>query len=578
MLLGREGDVELWLATGPAAGALATRRSPALLRRILFSGSRTSAALWRLVVQRQLDGGVPPGDRVQCWARLRNALSSGELVVCVQPRPAIHLDPEVRGASPPAPPVFAISSPLPQIGDDEPTLLITRCDPQLGDAGPLTFSYMIRSLAGQPCTLRIIADGEAGQVVHERELGPDATQDGVHDDEWDGIVTSGGQLQGQRLPVEHGPCLLEVVHDEVYHDEASFDLAAVGSGLCELQLLDEHEQPLADVPVQLSGSQGSQTVVTDAEGLVQLEQAGGAATARIADLDALVAALAASSGAGVRSESPPEDPKVHLLGLGQADRSIELPPGQPQRLLVASWTEVRHSSALASWTELSIGEDGPWSLEQGQTVRLQLQADRSQRRASVLGPAAEPEPEPEPAFPLDVEEDDDGDGLWQPPNLYVVQAGDTLVAIAERYLGDGARWTEIWQLNQARYQGRSPDLIYPGDTFEMPPEAVPTWIDLPTSPPPGAVLEGPSAPPEPPQWLEVGGDELLGLLEGEDVGSLLQVLTSIPSGGPPPPPPPPPSNTDFEELLLRECLVELALGGVVDGPEVPAELDGVGEG
>ncbi|MBE7518478.1 MAG: LysM peptidoglycan-binding domain-containing protein [Thermoflexaceae bacterium] len=61
------------------------------------------------------------------------------------------------------------------------------------------------------------------------------------------------------------------------------------------------------------------------------------------------------------------------------------------------------------------------------------------------------------------------------PATYTVTRGDHLWGIAERFLGDGFRWVEIWKLNQQRTMtdGRTfvdPNLIYAGWQLELPQE------------------------------------------------------------------------------------------------------------
>lgn len=49
---------------------------------------------------------------------------------------------------------------------------------------------------------------------------------------------------------------------------------------------------------------------------------------------------------------------------------------------------------------------------------------------------------------------------------YTVVSGDCLWNIAKRYLGDGSRYTEIWDLNRDKIV--NPNLIYPGQVLVLP--------------------------------------------------------------------------------------------------------------
>ena len=95
-------------------------------------------------------------------------------------------------------------------------------------------------------------------------------------------------------------------------------------------------------------------------------------------------------------------------------------------------------------------------------------------------PAAAPAPAPRPP-----EAADSRDTPAARPRVYRVVPGDDLWAIAARFLGDGERWHELFDLNEGKPQpdGRAltePGLIYPG------------WVLLL---PPASGHHGPAAPP-----------------------------------------------------------------------------------
>ena len=49
---------------------------------------------------------------------------------------------------------------------------------------------------------------------------------------------------------------------------------------------------------------------------------------------------------------------------------------------------------------------------------------------------------------------------------YTVKAGDTLSKIAQREYGDAGEWRKIYEANKDTI--KNPDLIYPGQTFNIP--------------------------------------------------------------------------------------------------------------
>ncbi|TCP57979.1 LysM domain-containing protein [Tumebacillus sp. BK434] len=56
------------------------------------------------------------------------------------------------------------------------------------------------------------------------------------------------------------------------------------------------------------------------------------------------------------------------------------------------------------------------------------------------------------------------------PKTHTVVSGDTLWALAKRYLGNGAKYMEIYNLNTGVI-GKDPNLIRPGQVLKLPPSA-----------------------------------------------------------------------------------------------------------
>lgn len=95
---------------------------------------------------------------------------------------------------------------------------------------------------------------------------------------------------------------------------------------------------------------------------------------------------------------------------------------------------------------------------------------------------------------------------YRPGDRYMVQPGDTLWGIAERYLGDGTRWHELYAYNHL-----TSTEIHVGDVIELPPE---DWTEEPASAP------APAPDPEP----ETDPDEDLPVLSRGDTGQAVEAL------------------------------------------------------
>ena len=122
-------------------------------------------------------------------------------------------------------------------------------------------------------------------------------------------------------------------------------------------------------------------------------------------------------------------------------------------------------------------------------------------------PAAAPAPSPAPS-PSEGSSAPQQDH-YRPGDRYMVQQGDSLWRIAERFLGDGSRWHDLYLYNNLATTD-----IYPGDVIELPPKDW-SWEDYNTPEP------EPELPaPEP-------ADETLPVLRRGSTGYAVEVLQML---------------------------------------------------
>ncbi len=334
----------------------------------------------------------------------------------------------------------------------------------------------------------------------------------------------------------------------------------------DLTILDEFERPIANLPVILEVPGRTENAITDDSGHVHMDVTpDGLGSARVPETASALSYLMANLDkpllfTPIRLDQDSEARSLKTLG-----RNVSIPADRPQRLFLVSRVNVALFSAYLGWEQARLPDSGPWQLSGGPDSLLRLVADGTGSTLSGVWDLLTSQPPQMPAPP----QPGPDEGNWKPPNIYVVQSGDTLSRIAARYLGDAARWPEIWSLNQPEYAGRSSDVIYPGDEFRMPPEAVPAWVTGSSQPSgPGPL----SPPPQTFPWGTLVPDDLLDALLNWDLNKAFDILSNLPFSIPGLPPPQLPECLE-ERVVYELGVVDLTVKGVDDPRESPPDAD-----
>jgi nucleoid-associated protein YgaU len=112
--------------------------------------------------------------------------------------------------------------------------------------------------------------------------------------------------------------------------------------------------------------------------------------------------------------------------------------------------------------DLGVNLDGLSIEVEGDTVRLSGQTDNQEQKEKAI--LALGNVEGIAQVEEDVEVRDGGDEM----RFHTVEEGDTLSALAERYLDANARYQEIFDANKPMLT--DPNMIYPGQVLRIPPK------------------------------------------------------------------------------------------------------------
>ncbi|MBN14146.1 MAG: hypothetical protein CMJ15_02850 [Pelagibacterium sp.] len=178
----------------------------------------------------------------------------------------------------------------------------------------------------------------------------------------------------------------------------------------------------------------------------------------------------------IRIDMLAEDGSV--VGRAEVDFILELPEAVDEDIVVAEQREtetVGASPAQSQEADLSARGDvetpdapEPVTSDAAEPPAPTAEPAQSAEPAETVEPTgsgelAEPAETVEPAIPTLVGV---SDGNRTATGLAIIRQGDNLWTIARRVYGEGIRYTQIFEANTD--QIRNPDLIYPGQVFDLP--------------------------------------------------------------------------------------------------------------
>jgi peptidoglycan hydrolase-like protein with peptidoglycan-binding domain len=235
-------------------------------------------------------------------------------------------------------------------------------------------------------------------------------------------------------------------------------------------VVDEFDTPLPGVSVTLAAASSGQTSPTNSVGVAEFIAASGGALVTVRNDKALADALAALVDKPPRDEQPLPRPGFAAITPSKTSTSIPVAAGSTHVIMIIARTDVVFELPQG-WEDLEPSAPGPWQLSKsGSRAVLRLVSQGVGRSVTLRCPASDELPFSGtfPASPL-----------WSPDRKRLLQPGETLASLAEKYLGDASEVDKLVALNPRLGATTSGVAATQAVPVTLPPDAIPGWLSIP---------------------------------------------------------------------------------------------------
>lgn len=153
----------------------------------------------------------------------------------------------------------------------------------------------------------------------------------------------------------------------------------------ELVVFDEWEEPIAGLEFAVTTPAGTRTETTDREGRIRVEGPPEKASAFVRKPEDLGGLVSGKEKKARRTAPLPKGDPWHVRTPTDVSRTVILPHGEPQKMMIVTRTDLTHHAFGSLWTGYALAEAGPCEMKSAEPLRVQMLSDATGAQAVVVG-------------------------------------------------------------------------------------------------------------------------------------------------------------------------------------------------